>query len=102
MPNIPAVVASDPRRASLAFLAAAVGSLALRLAIVRIPPLPVLRLPSPPTDLDTGVVVLFVPVCALMLGLLVETVRLVVADGALPDEAPPQSRAILHWQDEEG
>ena len=59
--------------------------------------LPQLALPRPPQNLDLGVVVLFAPLCALILAILAVAMRLVV-DGALPEDKPP-ARAFAHWQD---
>jgi hypothetical protein len=61
------------------------------------------RLPSPhlpplPHDIDTGVVVLFAPACALMLALLYEVARRMTHD-QLPQQALPLARAIPHWRD---
>ena len=82
-----------------AALAALAAALALRLGLQHLPrpmlPQGLSRLPS---QVDPGVVLLFVPLCALMLAMLAEAVRL-IHRGALPDEAPPHARAIAHWQD---
>lgn len=48
--------------------------------------------------IDAGVMVLFVPLCVLIFAMLFEVIRL-LRHGELPDAAPPQARAIPHWQD---
>ena len=49
--------------------------------------------------LDTAVVLIFVPVCALMFAIVVEAMRLVFRDAG-PENATPHARAIPCWQDD--
>jgi hypothetical protein len=81
-------------------LAAAAALAALAYAALRLVPPALARLPGPPADLDLGVVLLFVPLCALILAMLALALRL-VAHGGTPEEFPPFARGIAHWQDEE-
>lgn len=48
-------------------------------------------------EVDTGVVVLFVPLCALVLALLIEVVRSVVREG-LRQPAPRQANPLVAWK----
>jgi len=51
------------------------------------------------TRLDTAVVLIFVPVCALMFAIVAEAMRLVFRNAG-PEDATPHARAIPHWQDD--
>ena len=94
------------------------GLAATRLRLGTLPALPELpRLPALPhlqalphfldaatlarfgADVDPGVVLLFVPVCALMLAIVAEALWLVFRNAG-PDDAVPHARAIAHWQDD--
>ena len=90
---------------SLAGLAAAYAtSRAGQFTLPQLPHLP--ALPSLTTlarlssQIDTGVVLLFVPMCALILAMTFEVLRL-MSRGGMPDDFVPGARAIPHWQDEE-
>jgi TRAP-type C4-dicarboxylate transport system permease small subunit len=48
-------------------------------------------------EIDTGVVVLFVPLCALLLAIIVEVVRSIVRDG-LRYQAPRKANALESWK----
>jgi len=102
--------ATDTARSfAVAAVLALLAMLAFRLGLQHLPPLtlhlalpplalPHLTMPQAPRNLDLGVVVLFAPLCALVLAMLYVAMRLIV-DGALPDDSPPHARAIAHWQD---
>ena len=55
-------------------------------------------LPPLPHQIDLGVVVLFVPLCALMLALVFQVVAMTLR-GAVPRENQPSARAIAHWRE---
>ena len=55
-------------------------------------------LPPLPHQIDLGVVILFVPLCALMLALVFQVVIMTLR-GAVPRENQPSARAIAHWRE---
>ena len=58
-------------------------------------------LPQPPATLDVGVILLFIPILALMTGMLLLALRL-ISHGGSPAEFTPDQSSGQAQQDEEG
>jgi hypothetical protein len=107
MPSLSILAAESPRNVAAAFLAAALAPVLIRVAPHRLQlglpvDLSVLlhRFSTMLAVVDPAVVVLFVPLCALMLALLYETARVALRQGALPDGPPPRTRPLLLMPDD--